>query len=339
MTPLPLLPLALAAAQPQTSSGAADLPTVETASATAQPQTATPGQPAADIEGPSAPSQDRRNSPPELADSLVDPAKQPTVETPLQVGHHYPGDSLEKFNRTMFRIQMSLDKSIYRPLAMGYKHVVPKPARAGLRNFFRNLSEPIIFLNDILQLKLGAAARTFARFAINSTVGIGGLIDVAASKGVNLPHHNNGFGNTLAYYGVHSGSYLFLPLVGPTTLRDFAGEPVDGAVLPLTIGKPFTEIRYTIISGAIMGLDLRAEADPEMRALFAGAVDPYATLRSVWLQNRAAEISQLHRHEKAQPVPELQDPLQDPANRPASTPVGHAPEEPMVAPTAATGPQ
>jgi phospholipid-binding lipoprotein MlaA len=257
--------------------------------------------------------------PPELADPLVDPARQPKLGTQPKANHHYPGDPLEGFNRTMFRIQLGLDKSIYGPLAKGYQHILPKPIRGGLRNFFRNLSEPVVFLNDLLQLKPGRAARTLARFTINSTLGLGGLLDVASSKG-KLPHHNNGFGSTLAYYGVHGGPYLFLPLVGPTTLRDLAGGPVDGAVLPVAVGKPFTEWRYKIISTVITGLDLRAESDPELRALFSGAVDPYATLRSAWLQNRATEIYELHSHGKKPPAaPELEDPLSDPA-APSSPP-------------------
>jgi phospholipid-binding lipoprotein MlaA len=278
---------------------------------------------------------------PELADPLIDPATQPYAGAQSKAPHHYPGDSLESFNRTMFGIQVGLDKSIYRPLAMAYQHILPRPARSGLRNFFRNLSEPVVFLNDLLQLKPGRAARTLARFTINTTIGLAGLLDVAASKEVNLPHRDNSFGNTLAYYGVHTGSYLFLPLVGPTTLRDFLGGPVDGAVLPLTVGKPFTEWRYKIISTVITGLDLRAESDPELRALFAGAVDPYATLRSVWLQNRAAEISDLHRHGKAPATaPELEDPLRDPAR--SSAPPAESPtqgvEDPIAIPAAAPGP-
>ena len=256
--------------------------------------------------------------PPELADPLADPATQPQVEIRTKAGHHYPGDPLEGFNRTMFGIELGLDKSIFGPLSAGYEHVLPKPARSGMRNFFRNLSEPVVFLNDLLQLKPGRAARTLARFTINSTIGLAGLIDVAASKRVNLPHRDNSFGNTLAYYGVHPGSYLFLPLVGPTTLRDFLGGPVDGAVLPLAVGEPFTEWPYKVTSTVITGLDLRARSKAEMRALFAGAVDPYATLRSVWLQSRAAEISELHSHRKAAspPIPELEDPLRDPSTNP-----------------------
>jgi phospholipid-binding lipoprotein MlaA len=252
---------------------------------------------------------------PELSDPLTDPATQPAITTTSRSAHqHFPEDPLEGFNRAMFGISMTLDKALYRPLAMGYDQVVPKPVRSGLRNFFRNLSEPIVLLNDLLQLKPLRAARTLARFVINSTVGLAGLLDVATYRTVGLPHHDNGFGNTLAYYGVHAGFYLFLPLAGPTTLRDLAGSSVDGAVLPVAVGKPFTELRYRIVNSVITGLDLRARSDPELRALFSGAVDRYATLRSVWLQNRAAEVLDLHSH-RARPstAPELQDPLSDPA--------------------------
>jgi phospholipid-binding lipoprotein MlaA len=237
------------------------------------------------------------------------------------------GDPLEGFNRAMFGLHQALDKAIYRPVAMGYQHVVPKPVRSGLRNFFGNLTEPVVFLNYLLQFKFGKAAETLARFTVNSTLGVGGFFDIAKTKDFNLPHRNNSFGDTLAYYGVGPGPYLFLPLVGPTTLRDVLGGPLDGAVLPLAIGQPFTDWRYQFSSGAITGLDLRAESDPELRALFGGAVDPYATLRSVWLQNRAAEVAGLRHHRLEPRSPsELDDPLRDPSAPSAGPPESRARE-------------
>jgi len=274
---------------------------------------------------------------PELADPLADPA---TAAAPPPAGApgHAKGDPLEGFNRRMFGLHQSLDKAIYRPAAMGYKHVAPKPLRTGLRHFFSNLTEPVAFVNYLLQLKFGKAGRTLVRFTVNSTLGVGGVLDLAKTEGINIPHHDNSFGDTLARYGVGPGPYLFLPLVGPTTLRDLLGGPVDGAVLPVAIGKPFTDWRYQVSSAVIPGLDLRAESDDELRALFAGAADPYAPLRSVWLQNRAAEVAAI-RHRKAPPAelddpmrdpdaparasdaPELSDPLSDPAaHNPATTP-------------------
>lgn len=262
---------------------------------------------------------------PELADPLSDPAT--AGGRPTAPPGRIKGDPLEGFNRKMFRSNQSFDKAVYRPLAMGYKHAVPKPARAGLRNFFSNLTEPVVFLNYLLQLKFGKAGRTLVRFTVNSTLGVGGILDLARTEGINIPHRDNSFGNTLARYGVGPGPYLFLPFVGPTTLRDVLGGPVDGAVLPVAIGKPFTDWRYQVASGAITGLDLRAESDADLRALFSGAVDPYATLRSVWLQNRAAEIAEI-RHRKSAPT-ELDDPMEDPGGAslhdPSGEPAAHIP--------------
>jgi len=276
---------------------------------------------------------------PEFADPLTDPATL-TVTPPAVTARHYHGDPLEGLNRSMFGLHQALDKAVYRPAAMGYKHVVPRPARTGLRHFFSNLTEPVVFVNYLLQLKLGKAAETFARFTINSVFGVAGLVDFARQPGINLPHRDNNFGNTLAYYGVGPGPYLFLPLVGPTTLRDILGGPVDGAVLPVAVGKPFNGWEYQIGSGVIPGLDLRAESDVELRTLFAGAVDPYATLRSVWMQNRAAEIAGLHHRKAASAVPaELDDPLADPATggTAPSPPPSDARElqDPMTDPAAA----
>jgi phospholipid-binding lipoprotein MlaA len=331
------------------------LPAVALIAAPAQEQTAPPPTPpvvapvpdagSAPIVAPPPPVTDSppASSPiPEFADPLSDPATAGPAtagEAPFRATAVDPnrGDPLEGFNRAMFGLHQALDKSIYRPLAMGYQHVVPKPVRSGLRNFFGNLTEPVVFLNYLLQFKFGKAAETLARFTINSILGVGGLFDIAKTKDFNLPHRNNSFGDTLAYYGVGPGPYLFLPLMGPTTLRDVLGGPVDGAVLPLAVGKPFSDWRYQLSSGAITGLDLRAESDPELRALFGGAVDPYATLRSVWLQNRAAEVAGLRHHRlEPQSPSELDDPLRDPGVPAVSPSESRAPEfqDPLADPAA-----
>ena len=159
---------------------------------------------------------------------------------------HAKGDPLEGVNRRFYRSQEKFDRAFFRPAALGYKHAVPAPVRSGLRNFFSNLGEPIVFLNYLLQLKPGKAAETLTRFAINSTIGLGGVIDLAKQPSIRLPHRPNGLGNTLGYYGVKPGPYLFLPFVGPTTLRDLLGGQADGLVLPLAVGSPFDRIEYQI---------------------------------------------------------------------------------------------
>ena len=255
---------------------------------------------------------------------------------------HAKGDPLEGINRRFFRLNERLDRAIFRPAALGYKHAVPRFARSGLRNFFSNLTEPIVFLNDLLQLKPVRAVKTAARFVVNSTVGLVGLVDVAAHKPLRIPHHDNGFGSTLGRYGVGPGPYIYLPFAGPTTLRDLLGGQADRLILPFTVQQPpFDRYEYQIPKAVITGLDARAEADDELKALFSGAVDPYATLRSVFLQNRAGEIAQLRgRPRETAPVPgddlddpaapatvatpskapELRDPLADPAAPPPAAP-------------------
>lgn len=273
----------------------------------------------------------------------LDTAPPPALVAPHP--RHARGDPLEGVNRRFFRLNAGLDRAIFRPLAMGYKHGVPRPVRSGLRTFFSNLTEPIVFLNDLLQLKPGRAAKTAARFVVNSTIGFAGLVDVAVIKPLRIPHHDNGFGSTLGRYGVGPGPYIYLPFAGPTTLRDLLGGQADRLVLPFTVQQPpFDRYEYQVPKAVITGLDARAEADDELKALFSGAVDPYATLRSVFLQNRAGEIAALRGRPRADaPVPggtlddpaagpaapELKDPLADPA-APVATPP--APARPSAAP-------
>ena len=242
---------------------------------------------------------------------------------------HTPGDPLEGFNRGMFRIFQAVDKVVFRPLALGYRHVVPRPVRSGLRNFFSNLGEPIVFINDVLQLRPRRAVRTFGRFTFNTVLGVGGLIDVSTHE--NLPHHDNGFGSTMAFYGVKSGPYVFVPFLGPTTLRDMVGGIGDGMVLPNVVGPPFNKIEYEVPRAVLTGLDQRAEADDELQSLYRTALDPYATLRSVYLQNREAQIVALKAHNR-DPVPggeTTDDPLTDPAP-PASDTTAPPPRTPSL---------
>lgn len=230
--------------------------------------------------------------------------------------HHARGDSLEGFNRAMFGTWRVLDKAVYRPAAMAYKHVMPKPVRTGIRHVLSNIGEPLVFLNFVLQGKPRSASRTLARFVINSTIGIGGVLDVAKDKSINLPHRDNGLGSTLALYGVGPGPYIFLPFLGPSTLRDLAGSAAQGFVLPVAVGKPFNTIEYQVSTGVVGGLDQRAESDDQLKALLSGAVDPYASLRSAWFQNRVAQIEALRGDKPPAPASdqgELDDPLADPA--------------------------
>src|SRR3546814_675307 len=123
-----------------------------------------------------------------------------------------PGDPLQNVNIEAFQVAQSVDKALVGPIAKGYEGGVPKPIRDGLGNALRNLREPINFLNFLFQFKIGKAVETVGRFAINSTIGVAGIFDVAKKPPVNLPYRPNGFANTLGFYGVEPGPYFFLPL-------------------------------------------------------------------------------------------------------------------------------
>ena len=141
-------------------------------------------------------------------------------------------DPWEKTNRDVFDFDVKLDHAVARPIAKVYRSAVPEPARDGIHNALTNLNSPVVLANDVLQGDGDKAANTFGRFVINSTVGLGGLIDVASKIGI--PGHDNDFGITLGKAGVAEGSYLVLPFAGPKPPRDLVGTGVDIAFDPLT---------------------------------------------------------------------------------------------------------
>ena len=153
-------------------------------------------------------------------------------------------DSLEPFNRRMYALNTEIDRYVYIPITTVYTAYVPKPVRVGINNFFVNLGEITTTMNSLLQLKPGKALNSLGRFAINSTVGIGGIFDVA--KNVGMKNDPETFGETLGVYGVDAGSYLVVPLTGPTTVRDGVGMVVDGYVSGQVQEKIFNNTIYEI---------------------------------------------------------------------------------------------
>jgi phospholipid-binding lipoprotein MlaA len=211
-----------------------------------------------------------------------------------------PGDPLGVVNQQSFEVTQTLDKALVAPVASAYRSVIPTPVRSGLRNFFNNLAEPVAFLNYLLQIKPGKAVETLGRFAINSTVGAAGLVDVAKKRPFNLPRRRNGFANTLGYYGVKPGPFLYLPLIGPTTVRDLVGLGLDRLVVPAAVGKPFNQPTYAIPASIIGSIDYRVEYDAELQKI-RDDKNPYAASRARYLNSRQAEIDAL----KAKPVKEM----------------------------------
>lgn len=214
---------------------------------------------------------------------------------------HAPGDPLQAINAQSFAVTQAVDKAVVAPVAMTYERALPAPVRGAIRHFFNNLAEPVAFLNFVLQLKLGKAAETVGRFAINTTIGVAGMIDVAQKKPFRLPRRPNGFANTLGYYGVKPGPFLFLPLIGPTTVRDLIGLGIDRMVLPSAFGQPFNQPTYTVPASIVGSLDYRVEFDAQLHKL-RDTSDPYAASRANYLESRQAEIDALRGRQPAQPV-------------------------------------
>ncbi len=211
-------------------------------------------------------------------------------------------DPAEAINEASFKVSQEVDRLVTEPLAYAYRDGLPEPIRDGLGNVVRNLGEPSNALNFLLQGKVGKAFGTLGRLAINSTLGIGGLIDVAGRPGVGLPYRRNGFANTLGYYGVGPGPYLYVPITGPTTVRDQIGITLDQALLPFAFGKPFNKPAYAISYFAINGLDARLREDPEIKDIKASD-DPYVARRESYLARRRREIAAL----KGEPIEDRDD--------------------------------
>jgi len=197
-------------------------------------------------------------------------------------------DPWERFNRRVYSLNQGLDRAVIRPVAMGYSRLLPKPLRLAIHHVLGNLGEPNTIINDALQLRMTRALRSTGRLVVNSTVGVAGLFDVATRAG--LPHEPNSFSITLGRYGVAAGPYLYLPVVGPSSVRAAVGLGVDGALNPI-YWAPYVQRTTVAVSSAVVGgLDLRVEADGAIKALVGDAIDPYATLRSAYLQNQQSLI-------------------------------------------------
>ncbi len=235
--------------------------------------------------------------------SVVSTAQEPDDIIVTAKRRAIAADPLENFNETSFEIIQSVDKAFVGPVALAYRDKLPSPIRSGVRNFLSNIGEPIRFVNFLLQLKPGKAVETVGRFAINTTLGVGGVMDVAKKKPFHMPLRVNGFAYTMGYYGIKSGPYLYLPFIGPTTLRDVTGRIMDLMLLPIAVGKPFNNLYYTVPAGILSSLDDRAEFDDELTRLRTQSGDPYAALRAYYLNKRQAEIDALRGKKSPPPVP------------------------------------
>lgn len=194
-------------------------------------------------------------------------------------------DPLEPLNRSFFATHNVIDKVIVRPAAQIYTGVVPEEGRDIISNILDNLAEPVTFVNSVLQGDAENSFATFWRFVLNSTLGVAGAFDFAEE--VELTNRDADFGQTLATYGVNSGPYLFLPIFGPSTIRDGVGTGVDILFRPVTWVDGDT---WSIVEGSANAVDFRAQNMRVLDDLYNNSIDPYATYRSAYLQRRAVEI-------------------------------------------------
>lgn len=244
-------------------------------------------------------------------------------------------DPYEKANRSIYKFNRAIDKAAVKPATQVYRAVVLKAAQRGITNFFNNVDEPFSFINSLLQGKVEQAMRTFGRFAINTTLGVGGLADHATDMG--LPEEPEDFGQTLGVWGVNSGPYLMLPFFGPSTIRDAVGFGVERVSDPFRIAVGELNLSTTESIGAT-GLELadtRSYVMDTADPLLEGSADEYATVRSAFLQYRLNLI-----HDGAPPEDEEDMmPAAAPAGatQAAPTPEGAPPVTPGEATPAPSG--
>ena len=193
-------------------------------------------------------------------------------------------DPWQPFNRKAHAFNSVLDKVILRPVAKGYATVTPKIVRKGVSNFFGNLQQPVTTLNLLLQGHGKDAGKSFGRFLINLTLGLGGILDPATDAGI--PYYDQDFGQTFAAWGWKDSRYLVLPIFGPGTVRDGLGKGVNTTVSPISWFAEENGAEYSVL----YGVDARASALPA-EAFLKGAPDEYLLIRDAYLQRRRCQVS------------------------------------------------
>ncbi|QQQ01492.1 MlaA family lipoprotein [Lysobacter enzymogenes] len=210
------------------------------------------------------------------------PVADPTLPAPANVPGGY--DPWEKYNRKMHRFNNAVDRGVAKPLARAYTKVVPRPIRLGVSNFFNNLGQPVSMVNALLQGKPKQAAQSLGRFALNTTLGIGGIFDPATAA--KLPNRSEDFGQTLGVWGWKRSRYFELPFFGPRTVRDAFGAVGDAPLSPL---RRIERDRIRIGLQGLQLVDIRAQLLP-LDNLREGAEDEYALVRDSWMQRRDYQI-------------------------------------------------
>jgi phospholipid-binding lipoprotein MlaA len=231
-------------------------------------------------------------------------------------------DPLEKVNRGIWAFDMAADRIVMKPVTKVYRAVAPSPVRHGISNLFANLTEPWSFVNNMLQGKPKRAVRNLGRFAVNSTIGIGGLMDHASKMGI--PSASEDLGQTLAVWGFNAGPYVVLPLLGPSTMRDAIGSAAAayGDPVNVAINQANISVWYKRGYRAMQIVSARSDLiESGGDAFLESSLDPYAAARSAFLQRRAADIANQTDGDDAGAGPPDEP---DPAGEAVPTPTGDA---------------
>lgn len=212
-------------------------------------------------------------------------------------------DPLEPMNRSIFAFNQAFDRFFFKPLAQGYRTVVPAFGRDAIMHFLDNLGEPVIFANNVLQGQFKRADHAAGRFIINSIAGLGGIFDVATTS--DLEPESGDFGQTLYSWGVPDGPYLVLPILGPSNPRDAVGMAADAFMDPFSyLADDYGAEVATYARWAAKGVDERSRNIETLDELQRNALDFYAELRSLYRQHRASEL----RHGEPGPAPIMDSP-------------------------------
>ena len=216
----------------------------------------------------------------------------------LPSGKPDPSDRFERVNRSVYAFNRAIDHAVVRPVARGYVKITPAPVRSSISKFFTNLEYPVTIVNDFLQGKFHDGLSDVGRFGVNTVIGIGGLFDPASHWG--MEKHNEDFGLTLARWGLPSGPYLMLPILGPSTVRDAPGRIADHFVTPTSfINDTGVEVGDFVVKAVNTRAGL-LDSDSVIDSAF----DPYAFVRNAWLQRREY-------HVRGGKVPETRLPEED----------------------------
>ena len=204
-------------------------------------------------------------------------------------------DPFENFNRKVYKFNDTLDRYFIEHIARSYRKSVPKPARTSIRNFLDNLTLPISALNSFAQGKVDNGLATISSFLINSTLGLGGFFEISRKKGIDYERED--FGQTLGYWGANSSNFLMLPFFGPSNARDLGGFIFDRSLDPLSFNmlniggnSDFIDGKYRVANTVIKVIDNREELLDIFDGIRKDSFDPYATIRSAYLQRRLAQI-------------------------------------------------